>query len=108
MIDQARTPHSFEVRILRQDGPGKSSYWERHKVDYEQGMNIILAELDKQIFPDGGHIRRNPSVQLSTLADFCMLKMPTPPQTAPTKPATVLPGLTLGTILVLPSSLPEK
>lgn len=41
MIDHARTPHSFEVRILRQTGPGESSYWERHKVDYEQGMNVI-------------------------------------------------------------------
>lgn len=41
MIDHARTPHNFEVRILRQSGPGESSYWERHKVDYEQGMNVI-------------------------------------------------------------------
>ena len=41
MIDQARTPHSFEVRILRQKAPGEASYWERHKVEYEQGMNII-------------------------------------------------------------------
>lgn len=41
MIDQARTPHSFEVRILRQTAPGETSYWERHKVEYEQGMNII-------------------------------------------------------------------
>ncbi len=40
----------------------------------EQGMNILLAELDKQILPDGGHVSRNPSVQLSTLADLCMLK----------------------------------
>lgn len=41
MIDHARTPHSFEVRILRQKAPGESSYWESHKVEYEQGMNII-------------------------------------------------------------------
>jgi len=42
MIDNVRT-HSFEVRILRQDGPGKDSYWENHKVQYEPGMNIISA-----------------------------------------------------------------
>ena len=34
-------PDSFEVRILRQDGPGQSSYWERHKVKYEPDMNVI-------------------------------------------------------------------
>lgn len=41
MIDHARATHTFEVRVLRQQAPGESSYWERHKVEYEQGMNII-------------------------------------------------------------------
>ena len=36
-----RQPSSFEVRILRQDGPGQPSYWERHRVDYEPEMNVI-------------------------------------------------------------------
>lgn len=31
----------FEVRILRQDGPGKPYYWERHRVAYETEMNVI-------------------------------------------------------------------
>ncbi len=31
----------INVRILRQDGPGQPSYWERHQVDYEENMNII-------------------------------------------------------------------
>jgi succinate dehydrogenase / fumarate reductase, iron-sulfur subunit len=35
------TPSSFEVRILRQDGPGQASYWERHQVPYESEMNVI-------------------------------------------------------------------
>jgi succinate dehydrogenase / fumarate reductase iron-sulfur subunit len=35
------TPESFEVRILRQDGPGEPSYWERHRVNYEPDMNVI-------------------------------------------------------------------
>jgi succinate dehydrogenase / fumarate reductase iron-sulfur subunit len=34
-------PDSFEVRVLRQDGPGQPSYWERHKVKYEPDMNVI-------------------------------------------------------------------
>lgn len=34
-------PDAFEVRILRQDGPGQPSYWERHRVEYETEMNVI-------------------------------------------------------------------
>jgi succinate dehydrogenase / fumarate reductase iron-sulfur subunit len=37
----AARPTSFEVRILRQDGPGQPSYWERHRVEYEPEMNVI-------------------------------------------------------------------
>jgi succinate dehydrogenase / fumarate reductase iron-sulfur subunit len=37
----AARPASFEVRVLRQDGPGQPSYWERHRVDYEPEMNVI-------------------------------------------------------------------
>jgi succinate dehydrogenase / fumarate reductase iron-sulfur subunit len=36
-------PASFEVRILRQDGPGQASYWERHQVAWEPEMNVISA-----------------------------------------------------------------
>lgn len=35
------TPDAFEVRILRQAGPGQHSYWERHRVKYELDMNVI-------------------------------------------------------------------
>ncbi len=34
-------PRSFDVRVLRQDGPGKTSYWERHRVPHEPDMNVI-------------------------------------------------------------------
>lgn len=34
-------PNKVNVRILRQDGPGKQSYWERHQVEYEPDMNVI-------------------------------------------------------------------
>jgi succinate dehydrogenase / fumarate reductase iron-sulfur subunit len=34
-------PEWINVRILRQDGPGQPSYWERHRVRYEPEMNVI-------------------------------------------------------------------
>lgn len=34
-------PESFEVSILRQDGPQQTNYWERHRVPYEPDMNVI-------------------------------------------------------------------
>jgi succinate dehydrogenase / fumarate reductase iron-sulfur subunit len=37
----AARPSSFEVRILRQDGPGQSGYWERHRITYEPNLNVI-------------------------------------------------------------------
>lgn len=36
-----KQPDAFEVRVLRQDGPGQSSYWERHRIAYEREMNVI-------------------------------------------------------------------
>jgi succinate dehydrogenase / fumarate reductase iron-sulfur subunit len=35
------TPRTFDVRVMRQDGPGRPSYWERHRVEYESDMNVI-------------------------------------------------------------------
>ncbi len=34
-------PEKINVRVLRQDGPGQPSYWQRHQVDYEENMNVI-------------------------------------------------------------------
>ena len=34
-------PEFVEVRVLRQDGPGHKSYWERHRISYETDMNCI-------------------------------------------------------------------
>jgi succinate dehydrogenase / fumarate reductase iron-sulfur subunit len=41
--NDARPVHreKVNVRILRQDGPGQPSYWERHQVPYEDNMNVI-------------------------------------------------------------------
>jgi succinate dehydrogenase / fumarate reductase, iron-sulfur subunit len=40
---KGRPPESFVVRVLRQDGPGQRSYWQRFRVDYEPDMNCISA-----------------------------------------------------------------
>jgi len=34
-------PRTFDVVVLRQDGPGKPGYQERHRVEYEPDMNVI-------------------------------------------------------------------
>lgn len=34
-------PKEFDVKVLRQDGPGQPSYWQRHRVPYESDMNVI-------------------------------------------------------------------
>ena len=34
-------PSSFEVRVLRQEGPGEPSNWERHQITYEPNLNVI-------------------------------------------------------------------
>ena len=41
MISSNSGDNSFEVRVLRQDGPGQPSYWERHRVHHEPEMNVI-------------------------------------------------------------------
>jgi succinate dehydrogenase / fumarate reductase iron-sulfur subunit len=43
-------PKRFQVRVLRQDGPGQSSYWERHELEYEPEMNVtsVLQRLAAQ------------------------------------------------------------
>ena len=42
MIAPSQTkPKTFFVKILRQDGPGKPSYWQRFELDYEPELNVI-------------------------------------------------------------------
>ena len=38
---ESRPPETFAVRVLRQDGPGRRSYWQRFRVAYEPDMNCI-------------------------------------------------------------------
>lgn len=39
--DSSVAVKTIRVRVLRQDAPGRESYWERHEVPYEPNMNII-------------------------------------------------------------------
>ena len=50
---------SFLVRVLRQDGPGKPSYWQRLRVPYEADMNCISV---LQKIADIGHDGRGQTV----------------------------------------------
>ena len=51
-------PEYFEVRVLRQDGPGEASYWERHRVKYERDMNCISVL--QKIAQQGRNIENEP------------------------------------------------
>src|SRR5882757_8888126 len=55
----AAHPDAFEVRVLRQDSPGQSSYWQRFRVPYESDMNVIsvlqkIAAMASTV--DGQHV----------------------------------------------------
>ncbi len=41
MTHNGKRPEWINVRILRQDGPGLPSYWQRFRVRYEPEMNVI-------------------------------------------------------------------
>lgn len=73
MIDNASTPHSFDVRILRQDAPGEKSYWEDHKVEYEPGMNIIstLQKIAASSETSGGETVTPVSWDCNCLEEVC-------------------------------------
>ncbi len=40
-------PSHVEIRVLRQEGPGQTSHWERHRLPYEPDLNItsVLQKL---------------------------------------------------------------
>jgi succinate dehydrogenase / fumarate reductase iron-sulfur subunit len=56
---QGVPPQQFIVRVLRQDGPGRSGYWQRFQVDHEPNMNCIsvlqhIAE--RPVTVEGEHV----------------------------------------------------
>ncbi len=40
-MSETTSSREFKVKILRQDGPNQSSYWQRFAVPYESDMNVI-------------------------------------------------------------------
>jgi len=40
-MSTTNTTKTFDVRVLRQDGPGQKSYWQRFRVEHEPNMNCI-------------------------------------------------------------------
>ena len=38
---QHTSAKQFQVRVLRQDGPGQENRWEVYKIDHEPDMNVI-------------------------------------------------------------------
>lgn len=53
----APSARTFHVRILRQDGPGQPSYWERFQVEHEPDMNCIsvLQKIAERATTEDGH-----------------------------------------------------
>jgi len=39
--DGEQRADTFELRVLRQDGPGERARWERHQISYEPNLNVI-------------------------------------------------------------------
>jgi len=66
-------PTAFEVRVLRQDGPGETSYWERHKVPYETDMNVIsvLQKIAAQAKTADGHAVAPVAWDCNCLEEVC-------------------------------------
>ena len=52
----SKTPPTLLVRVLRQDAPGRSPRWERHRIPYEPNLNIIsvLQKIAAQATTEAG------------------------------------------------------
>jgi succinate dehydrogenase / fumarate reductase iron-sulfur subunit len=70
---QGTPPTAFEVRILRQDGPGQPSYWERHRVPYERDMNVIsvLQKIAQQATTIDGRTVAPVAWECNCLEEIC-------------------------------------
>ena len=67
------TPETFLVRVLRQDGPGQSPYWERHRVRREADMNCIsvLQKIAEEATTDDGRRVAPVAWQCNCLEEVC-------------------------------------
>src|SRR6186713_468329 len=66
-------PESFEVRVLRQPGPGAASYWERHRLKYELDMNVtsVLQRIAAQAMTVDGQQVAPVSYDCNCLEEVC-------------------------------------
>jgi succinate dehydrogenase / fumarate reductase iron-sulfur subunit len=64
---------TFEVRVLRQQRPGRPSYWERHRVTYERDMNVIsvLQRIAEQATTIDGHKVAPVAWECNCLEEVC-------------------------------------
>ncbi|MCG0239198.1 MAG: succinate dehydrogenase iron-sulfur subunit [Bacillota bacterium] len=51
MAELKTAQKTIRLKIRRQDGPGKESYWEEFEVPYRPGMNVISALMEIQKNP---------------------------------------------------------
>jgi succinate dehydrogenase / fumarate reductase iron-sulfur subunit len=63
----------FDVRVLRQDGPGQAGYWEQHRVAYEADMNCIsvLQKIAEQATTSGGRKVAPVAWECNCLEEVC-------------------------------------
>ena len=71
--DSSTGVRTFDVRILRQDGPGKRSYFERHRVEYEPDMNCIsvLQKIARKATTDDGRKVAPVAWECNCLEEVC-------------------------------------
>jgi succinate dehydrogenase / fumarate reductase iron-sulfur subunit len=64
---------SFAVRVLRQDGPGQRSYWERHSVPYEPDLNVtsVLQRIAAQASTADGQAVAPVAYESNCLEEVC-------------------------------------
>lgn len=64
---------TFQVRVLRQDGPGQTSHWERHEIPYEPNLNVIsvLQKIATQSTDAGGRKTTPVAWDCNCLEEVC-------------------------------------
>jgi len=69
----AHSARTFSVVILRQDGPGKPSYWQRFRVEHESDMNVIsvLQKIAAQAVTEEGQPVAPVAWECNCLEEVC-------------------------------------
>lgn len=71
--DAAAGKRTIRLKIKRQDGPGKPSYWEDFEIPYKPSMNVIscLMEIQKSPRSASGAATKPPTWDCSCLEEVC-------------------------------------